>query len=74
MKKLISEISKSELPIIRNLIYARHGYIFRSNDLWNLFTQYFRNYNPSVSDQDEIVLTGKEKELIQIIQKYENRN
>lgn len=73
-EELISQISKSELRIIRNLIYARHGYIFRSNDLRNLFTQYLRNYNPSVSDQDEIVLTGKEKELIQIIQKDENRN
>ena len=73
-EELISQISKPELRIIRNLIYARHGYIFKSKDLSNLFTQYLRNYNPSISDQNNIILSEREKELIQIIQKYEIRN
>ena len=71
---LISQILKPELRILRNLIYARHGYIFKSKDLRDLFTHFLRNYNPSISDQNDIELSEKEKELIRLIQKYENRN
>ncbi len=36
----LSGYSKAELRILRNAIYARHGYIFKSADLRNYFSQY----------------------------------
>uniref|UniRef100_UPI00168B56C6 YARHG domain-containing protein n=1 Tax=Treponema zioleckii TaxID=331680 RepID=UPI00168B56C6 len=71
--ELISQISKPELRILRNLIFARYGYIFKSKDLNDLFRKSLPNYNPTISDQSEIELTEKEQELMQIIQEYENK-
>lgn len=45
----IARFSKSELRIIRNQLYARHGYIFKSQDLTDYFSQ-FDWYSPSSSD------------------------
>lgn len=36
----LSGLSKSELRILRNAIYARHGYKFKSADLLQYFSQY----------------------------------
>lgn len=42
--------SKKELEILRNMIYARHGYRFRRNDLLQYFSQ-FSWYRPTTTDQ-----------------------
>lgn len=45
----ISDVPSSELRIMRNWIYARHGYIFRSDDLRRYFSQ-FDWYTPQYHD------------------------
>ena len=63
-------LSKSELRILRNTIYARHGRKFKSKDLAN----YFKMFDWYVPKYDEISvnsLSDIEKHNISLIQKYE---
>ncbi len=63
-------MSAEELRIARNEIYARHGLIFKSEDL----NEYFSNqawYNGTVTDADSIQLSETEAENIQKIVDYE---
>ena len=67
---ILSNISKVDLIYLRNLIYAKHGYIFKSQDLQNLyesFSWYIRN--PSFS---EIEFSRGEKLLLDRIMRYED--
>ncbi|WP_179295547.1 TcaA 3rd/4th domain-containing protein [Bacillus sp. FJAT-45350] len=64
----VSSLSKGELRIARNEIYARHGYPFQSEDLQQYFGQmswYYRDpgYNGSLSSTEEY--------NVQLIQSYE---
>jgi hypothetical protein len=62
-------LSKAELRILRNEIYARHGYIFKSEDLREYFSQqpwYSPRYN-DVSDK----LTAVEKKNVEFIKQHE---
>ena len=74
-KKLTDEdikyLTKNQLRIMRNAIYARHGRTFKSVDLqtlWESYTWYKKN--PNYSDD---LLTDIDKYNIQIIQKYESK-
>ncbi|MBC8486098.1 MAG: YARHG domain-containing protein [Ignavibacteria bacterium] len=61
--------SKWQLKIMRNEIYARYGYIFKTKDMKN----YFNNqswYNPVYSDVSG-QLTSLEKRNVAFIKKYE---
>ncbi len=69
-KEIVPVLGKNELRIVRNLIYAKHGYIFKSTDLKNLFSN-FVWYVPRVSSSDNISLSAQEKEIVELIQRYE---
>lgn len=65
-------LSKDELRILRNEIYARHGLIFHSEDLTEYFNQ-FSWYHPYTSDAEKVhkSMTDVEKENINFIKKKE---
>lgn len=45
----IKHFTKKELRIVRNQIYAKHGYIFKSKDLQEYFSQFYW-YSPTSRD------------------------
>ncbi|MBO4611997.1 MAG: YARHG domain-containing protein [Bacteroidaceae bacterium] len=65
----LANMSKDELRIMRNWIFARHGYIFKSQDLKDYFGQ-FGWYNPRYSDVTS-QLSRIEKQNIEFIKRYE---
>ena len=68
-KYILAGKTKSELRLMRNEIFARYGYRFRSNDLKEWFEQK-RWYHPSRNNVDSL-LTEIDKENIRLIQYYE---
>lgn len=62
-------LSGSELRIMRNAIYARHGYIFQSADLSRFFSQ-FSWYEPRYSNVESL-LSSIEKHNVQEIRSWE---
>ena len=64
------EKQSSELRIIRNEIFARHGYIFKSEDLAEYFGKK-KWYKPQYDNVDSF-LTAEDKEYIKVIKKAEN--
>lgn len=71
-KSEISWMSKKELRLARNEIFARHGYIFNSRDLRDYFSDKIW-YEPSISSSDwsDSFLNKYEKKNIALIKKYE---
>lgn len=65
----ISPLNKAQLRLLRNTIYARHGYIFKSDDLKNHFSK-CSWYSPRHADVTGM-LSGVEKYNVQFIKKYE---
>lgn len=63
----IAYLSSSELRIMRNEIYARHGYIFKSKDLRNYFLSQGW-YEPMTYD---VVLSTIEQYNVNFIRQYE---
>ena len=67
----LKELDKSQLRIIRNAVYARHGRTFKSVDLqslWECYTWYQKN--PNYNDS---LLSETDKYNINLIQKYESK-
>ena len=67
----LKELDKTQLRIMRNAVYARHGRTFKSVDLqslWECYTWYKKN--PNYSDS---LLTDIDKYNIELIQKYESK-
>ena len=62
--------SSDELRLARNEIYARHGLIFKSEDLKEFFSSR-EWYNGTVSNVDEIELNEYEKANVKLIQQME---
>lgn len=65
----ISSLSKAQLRILRNEIYARHGYIFKSADLKSHFSK-FSWYKPLYGDVTS-KMSAIEKYNAAFIKKYE---
>ena len=63
--------SKAALRIWRNAIYARHGRIFKSEDLQALFNEYIW-YEPDENYSDD-KLTDADLANIKLIQKFEEK-
>jgi hypothetical protein len=59
-----------ELKIMRNEIYARHGYIFKTDDMRAYFSRQSW-YRPSAADVSG-QLSGVEKRNTQLIKQYES--
>lgn len=66
----LSGLSKSQLRILRNTIYARHGRKFKSADLRNYFNR-FSWYNGLYDEISTSSLSDIEKHNITLIQQYE---
>ena len=68
----LTKYTRQELRIMRNEIFARYGYVFKSSDL----KQYFgsqRWYSPTRENVDKFI-TDLEKKNIELILKQENAN
>lgn len=62
--------SKSDLRLLRNIIYAKHGYVFKSEDLSRIFDAFYwyePNFNFSEDD-----FSNWEKNILKEIQRYES--
>jgi hypothetical protein len=68
----LSQMDNRSLRLLRNMIYARHGYKFNSADLTAFFSR-FDWYNPRYDNVDRF-LTNVDKWHIEMIQAFENRN
>lgn len=66
----LAGLSKSQLRILRNTIYARHGRKFKSADLRNYFNG-FSWYSPRYDEIPAGSLSAVEKHNISLIQSYE---
>lgn len=66
----ISSLRSSELRILRNAIYARHGYRFKSADLRDFFGRY-RWYTPTKNVVSDSELSQTEQANIMLIKSYE---
>lgn len=68
----LSNKTTKELEIMRNSIYARYGYRFKRDDLFNHFSQYSW-YNPTTSDMSTVYnsMSDIEKYNIDFIKKHE---
>lgn len=64
----IKNYTPSELRILRNAIFARHGYIFQSTDLKEYFGRFY-DYNPSTTTSPQ--LNSIENANIALIKSYE---
>ena len=68
--QLLDFYSKSDLRVLRNLIYAQKGYIFQDRELKNIFEAQ-PWYRGRYENMDAIKLTSKEKRFIEEIKKRE---
>lgn len=70
----VSGLTKEELRLARNEIYARHGLMFQAQDLQEYFGRQAW-YNPSIpaGQFDENILNSYEKENLQLLQRLEKR-
>ena len=63
--------SKNDLKLLRNLIYAKNGYKFTTEELKNIFSD-FDWYKPSNSFSEDS-LSNHEKNLLKTIKEYESK-
>lgn len=70
-KKDVQNLYKGDLEIIRNTIYARHGYSFKNRRLRFIFDQFVPWYMPLNTDI-RTDLTELEKKNIELIKRYED--
>ena len=68
----LASYSKEELRLMRNEIFARHGYIFKSKDLQDYFAKQ-QWYQPFEADLSRIHLSQAEAVNVELIKTYENR-
>ncbi len=66
----VENLNKGELEVLRNLIYARHGYSFKNRKVRYFFDSQIEWYIPISTDiRDQ--LTSIEKKNIDLIKRYE---
>ena len=65
----IEGLNSWDLKVMRNEIYARHGYIFKTDEIKRYFNEQSW-YNPKYSNVENL-LTEIEKKNIQFIKSYE---
>ena len=61
-------LSQEELSLLRNLIYAKHGYNFKNEEIQNFFKK-FSWYKPS--DNNDVILSNREEIIINDIKNFE---
>ncbi|MBS1797882.1 MAG: YARHG domain-containing protein [Acidobacteria bacterium] len=70
-KKDVENMYKGDLEIIRNAIYARHGYSFKNRRIRFIFDQFVPWYMPLNTDI-RTDLTEIEKKNIELLKRYED--
>lgn len=70
-KKDIENLYKGDLEIIRNAIYARHGYSFKTRRVRFIFDKFVPWYMPYTTDVRND-LTEIEKKNIELLKRYED--
>jgi len=71
----LRELTKDELRLARNEIFARYGRLFIDEELQAYFdSKLWYNNLPKIPPGDELELTGLELKNIALIQAYEERN
>lgn len=68
----LSPLTAKELTYLRNSVYAKHGYVFNSQELNNYFKR-ISWYHPDAS-VTEAVLNGVERANVEFIKNYQERN
>lgn len=69
----LADLSKDRLAIARNEIFARHGYVFKTDEFKNYFTSK-KWYAPNPSyDGTDTVFNEYEKANYKLIQQWENK-
>ncbi len=69
---------KTQLRILRNAFFARQGYQFKSDDLQEFFSQFdwylqlLESYKVLEITNENIVISSKDKERVELIMKIEN--
>ena len=71
-KSDLSSLSPKELSYLRNQIYAKHGYVFKSQELKDYFNQ-FSWYHPNLSVTGQ-ELNSTEKANAEFIKRYQDEN
>jgi hypothetical protein len=66
----VENLYKGDLEIIRNAVYARHGYSFNNLRMRTLFDNYVKWYMP-VATNVTAYLTETEKKNVELIKRYE---
>jgi hypothetical protein len=66
----VENLYKRDLEVMRNAIYARHGYSFQNRQMRNFFDSYVDWYIP-VSIDVTAELTDVEKKNIELLKRYE---
>lgn len=69
-KSDLYDFSKADLRIIRNSIFARHGYVFQSQDLQDYFSK-FEWYSARYTDVNDM-LSSLEADNVKTIKEVEN--
>ncbi len=69
-KEDVENMYKRDLEVMRNAIYARHGYSFKNRQMRNFFDAYVDWYIPVSTDVSKD-LTDIEKKNIDLIKRYE---
>lgn len=69
-KEDVENMYKRDLEVMRNTIYARHGYSFKNRQMRYFFDNYVDWYIPVSTDVSE-ELTEIEKKNIELIKRYE---
>jgi hypothetical protein len=75
VNNILRILTKYELSIFRNYMYARHNYSFRTNS-WNIFfSQYYRqNYNGTRTNEEVmLIMTDYERSILEMVIENENR-
>ena len=68
--KDVENMYKRDLEVMRNAIYARHGYSFKNREMRHFFDNYVEWYVPVSTDVSKD-LTELEKKNIELLKRYE---
>lgn len=66
----LSNYTKADLRIFRNMIFAEKGFKIQKAGLKEYFEQKSW-YNPHIENQNDILLNKKEKKFLKVLQQYE---
>jgi hypothetical protein len=75
----LSKLDKNKLRLLRNAFFARQGYQFKSKDLQEFFGQFewynelLKSYKVFKIANEDVVISPKDKERVELIMKIENR-